>query len=223
MHQMPPMGGPTLPPAVPRRTSKLVPIVVSAGLGVGVFCGLLFGLGTHKSDAAEAVVALAPTQPAHGTNVKEKEEPPAPVPPQPAVSASAGSTAAAAVKQPEPPKLVKLTVIVHPEAAGAAAKIQIDGREVSGNSVDLPAETKSARVAVTAPGYHSQDKNVDVSGGDTTLEIELLKRAAPATGGGDKPSGRAPGSGGNGNSGNGGAGKSGGGGKKPAGGGLIDI
>jgi hypothetical protein len=46
------------PPQVKRGTSKAVPVVVSAGLAVGVFCGLLFGLGT--GDAVEAVAAPAP-------------------------------------------------------------------------------------------------------------------------------------------------------------------
>jgi hypothetical protein len=209
------MGGPE------RGTAKIVPVVVSAGLAVGVFCGLLFGLGTRRGNAAARAV---PAAPAHGTNVKEKVEPPAPEPPpQPSGATQAGSAAAGGsdAQQTESPKLVKLTVVVRPDAAGAVAKIQIDGKEVAGNSVELPAESKSAKVAITAPGYHSQDKIVDVSGGDTTLEIELLKRAAPApSSGADKPAGHAPASGGAGNSGSTGKGS---GSKKPAGGALIDL
>src|SRR5262245_62755761 len=34
-------------------TAKVVPVVVSAGLAIGVFCGLLFGLGTGKSATAD--------------------------------------------------------------------------------------------------------------------------------------------------------------------------
>ena len=56
----PPMGGPPTggPPTgqgmrpMRRGTSKAIPVVVSAGLAVGVFCGLLFGVGTGKSSAA---------------------------------------------------------------------------------------------------------------------------------------------------------------------------
>src|SRR5689334_22559791 len=52
-------GGPPMGPMgqmAPRRpvrqgTSKMVPVVVSAGLAIGVFCGLLFGLGTGKRSA----------------------------------------------------------------------------------------------------------------------------------------------------------------------------
>jgi hypothetical protein len=51
-----PVGAQPMPrPAVVRRgTSKAVPVVVSAGLAVGVFCGLLFGFGTGKEDQASA-------------------------------------------------------------------------------------------------------------------------------------------------------------------------
>src|SRR5512141_1040819 len=65
----PPMGGPpgmgAVPPQRPmkRGVSKAVPVVVSAGLAVGVFCGLLFGVGTGKKDAVAA--------PSKGTNAKD--------------------------------------------------------------------------------------------------------------------------------------------------------
>src|SRR3954468_14623016 len=51
-----PMGqGPqTMQRPIRRGTSKAVPVVVSAGLAVGVFCGLLFGVGTGKHDAQAA-------------------------------------------------------------------------------------------------------------------------------------------------------------------------
>ena len=52
---MPAMGQPQAasPPPKPvrRGTSKAVPVVMSAGLAVGVFCGLLFGLGTGSEGA----------------------------------------------------------------------------------------------------------------------------------------------------------------------------
>lgn len=65
----PPMGGPPMgaqPAPQPARkgTSKAVPIVVSAGLAIGTFCGLLFGLGTGDPGVAEA---------AKGNNVKKDE------------------------------------------------------------------------------------------------------------------------------------------------------
>src|SRR5262245_15092333 len=50
----PPMGGPPrgMQPPMRRGTSKAVPLVVSAGLAVGVFCGLLFGVGKKSAVAA---------------------------------------------------------------------------------------------------------------------------------------------------------------------------
>src|SRR5687768_3934095 len=64
----PPMGGPPQMQPPPRAqvvrkgTSKAVPIVVSAGLAIGTFCGLLFGLGTGAEDAI--------AEPSKGDNVK---------------------------------------------------------------------------------------------------------------------------------------------------------
>src|SRR4051794_5877643 len=45
----PPQSAPMMaqrPQVMRRGTSRAVPIVVSAGLAIGTFCGLLFGLGT---------------------------------------------------------------------------------------------------------------------------------------------------------------------------------
>src|SRR2546423_6128527 len=54
-------------PSRPARqgTSKAVPVVVSAGLAVGVFCGLLFGLGTGKAKASA---------PSSGSNIKKDDD-----------------------------------------------------------------------------------------------------------------------------------------------------
>src|SRR5436190_24020305 len=58
-----PMGGPQMggmpPRQVRRGTSKAVPVVVSAGLAVGVFCGLLFGVGTGKEASATPTASNA--------------------------------------------------------------------------------------------------------------------------------------------------------------------
>ncbi len=67
----PPMGGPPQmqPPraqVVRKGTSKMVPIVVSAGLAIGTFCGLLFGLGTGADEAI--------AEPSKGDNVKKDEK-----------------------------------------------------------------------------------------------------------------------------------------------------
>ena len=215
MGQMPPgMGGPPMggppggavqpPRPMKRGVSKAVPVVVSAGLAVGVFCGLLFGVGTGKKDAVAA--------PSKGTNAsKTAKEDTTPTTPagetqnkivptgqiQPkgmgsnvvvlngsgagsgagSAAAMAGSAAAVA------PKTTKVVIKVKPDAAASVAKIQIDGKEIEGSSIDVPADKKSVKIAVTASGYHSfEPKSYDVSGDDMTVEIELTKR-----GGGSSP------------------------------------
>jgi len=201
----PPMGAPPMQP-MRRGVSKAVPVVVSAGLAVGVFCGLLFGVGTGKKDAVAA--------PSKGTNHKEAKDdtPTTPVGEtqnkitptdkiQPkgmgsgvvvangsgagsgSATAMAGSAAGSAAAVA--PKTTKVVIKVKPDAAASVAKIQIDGKDIEGSSIDVPADKKSVKIAVTATGYHSfEPKSYDVSGDDMTVEIELTKRGG---GGGGSP------------------------------------
>jgi hypothetical protein len=192
----PPMGG--MPPGMQRPmrrgTSKAVPIVVSAGLAVGVFCGLLFGVG-KKSEA----VAAAPSS---GTDVKPAAEPakPDPVPPPAAGSAvvaagsaapAAGSAAPAAPAAPPvvEDKKIKLTVTLKPDAAMKDAKLYIDGKQVEGLTTELPADKIAVKVEVKSSGFRSVEKKIDLKGGDTAIEFEMAKRSS---GGGTTPSVRPP-------------------------------
>jgi len=198
------MGAQQMPRPMKRGTSKAVPVVVSAGLAVGVFCGLLFGVGTGKNQAQAA--------PATGNNVKKEEE----SKPDPnAAPAGLGATSTAPVKTPPaggtgpgapvvaqgsaatppPPtpsvpekKLMKLTIKIKPDGAATDAKISIDGTAITGISTDIPLDKKTVKVEVKSSGYHSAEKKLDVSEGDMTLEIELTKRSSGGgTGGGVKP------------------------------------
>jgi hypothetical protein len=188
--------------------SKAVPVVVSAGLAVGVFCGLLFGLGTGDPIAAAA--------PAKGNNVHAtSDDPSGPAPaglgatpagtppatgsvavaakgsgsanPVATATGSAGSAAGSGAGSGSAVALkavdtAKLTIEVEPAAAAAVAKIQIDGKDIMGTSIDLPADKKSVKVSVTATGFHSVDKKVDVTGGsETKVQLELTKRATGGT------------------------------------------
>src|SRR3954470_22176904 len=88
-----PGGAMQMPRPMRRGSPKIVPVVVSAGLAVGVFCGLLFGLGTGKSNASPA----GPVS----NGVKANEEPMAPQSVKsdvktPPVAAKAGSGSAVA-------------------------------------------------------------------------------------------------------------------------------
>lgn len=209
----PPMGGPpsmgAVPPPRPMRrgVSKAVPVVVSAGLAVGVFCGLLFGVGTGKkaalaapSTGSNAHAAKDDTTPPPAGETQNKVTPADKVQPMAtgsnavaatgsasgSATAMAGSAAGSAAVAP---KTTKVVIKVKPDAAASVAKIQIDGKEIEGSSIDVPADKKSLKIAVTAAGYHSfEPKSYDVSGDDMTVEIELTKRSgggSPGFGGTD--------------------------------------
>jgi hypothetical protein len=177
---------------------------MSAGLAVGVFCGLLFGVGKES----EAVAA----SPSTGTNVKKDPEakpepkaepatgaaaattpttpttptaetPPATTP-TPAPTVPAQGSAAVAAAPAAAAKTFKLTVTIKPEAAAKDAKLWIDGAAVDGMIAEVPADKKSVKVEVKASGYRSVDKKIDLAGGDTSVELEMAKRPA---GGGPAP------------------------------------
>lgn len=215
MGQMPPMGGAPqgaapMPRPVRRGTSKAVPVVVSAGLAVGVFCGLLFGVGSGKKEAAAAA-------PPSASNVKKEAEtnaapaglgastttpspgatttPPPTTPTTPTVTAAgsgsgaaagsgagAGSAATAAATTPaKVEKKVKLTITVKPEAAASIAKVTVDGAAIEGMSTEIAGDKKQVKVEVKAAGYRSAEKKIDLVGDELTLEIELSKRPAGGT------------------------------------------
>lgn len=213
MGQMPPgMGGPMGPPmgAVPqmrpirRGTSKAVPVVVSAGLAVGVFCGLLFGVGTGKEAALAAPSA---------SNVKkttEEEAKPEPgaapkglgatpaQPPPPKAGSGAGSGSAVAVAAAgsaavpaagsgagsakpavEEKKVIKLTFKLKPDSAAKDAKITIDGNDIEGLAGEIAGDAKKFKVEVKASGYRTLEKTFDVvsqPGDELQIQLELQKR-----------------------------------------------
>ncbi len=237
-HGGPPQGARTAMVSTPKRgTPKAVPVIVSAGLAVGVFCGLLFGLGTGTEVKA---AGNASEKKFVGTKIEGTEDtasttpnvtPPKSVTDGKAATPMTGSATAAAAgsgagsgsattvadgsgagSAVPTMKTAKLTVEIKPEAIASTAKIVIDGSEITTREFEITlgeAAKKEVRVLVKASGYKDVEQKVEVEG-DTTLKVELVKRSS---GGGlkrpDPP---------------GGSGKPGG--KKPGkkpGGGLIDI
>lgn len=232
------MGGPQGPGAMAmprharRGTSKMVPVVVSAGLAVGVFCGLLFGVGTGKKRSAAAPsasnvkkVAAADDEPAPQPGAAPKGLGATPtVSPKLPPSTSGGTSGAVATQgsaavvaqtsgTATPPvapvapvkKLLKLTFKVTPDAAAKSATVTIDGKPVSGLTTELAHDRKAVTYEIKADGYRSVDKKLDLLAGDEmTVEVELQKKS---TSGGVRPPRRPdrPTNAG------------------PAGGGLIDI
>ena len=195
------------PPRPPRQgTSKAVPVVVSAGLAVGVFCGLLFGLGTGDKASAEPPKTVTAVHKPDDAPVPVATKPTPPPPPPPKVvaagSGSAGSgggigsaTVALAGSAATPAaKAMKLTLTIEPDAAAQVAVISIDGKQITGMSTDVPLATKQIHVLVIATGFHSIDQKVDLKDGDeATVALKMVKRAA----GGPSPGFGGPSTGGN--------------------------
>ena len=240
---MPPMGQPqaAAPPPKPvrRGTSKAVPVVMSAGLAVGVFCGLLFGLGTGTEGAfasttgpvakSDEVPDVLKTPTAADGTAKKIEPAPAPVatPPPAATGSATGSAAPAAtgsaagsavpavattgsgagagsaapaatgsgagsatVVAAAPPapvdKTGKVKVEITPPAAQTGAKITVDGKEWTPDlAITLDASgKKTVEVVVTQSGFHELKTKADLTAGDNTVKVELVKRggSAPSTG-----------------------------------------
>lgn len=147
-----------------RRAPRAVPIVVSAGLAVGVFCGLLFGLGTGVTSAATELPPKALPNPP--TEVATAPEPRPPPPPPP---------------EPPPPSTIKVTVDITPRSAASNAKISIDGKALDGTSIEVPIESKSVRLSIAAEGFRSIDKSIELEGADTTIKQEMSKRRSVST------------------------------------------
>jgi len=217
MGGMPPQmgGGPRM---MKQGTSKAVPVVVSAGLAVGVFCGLLFGLGTGGEEATAAPATTETKDPTPKTSEVAEPFQPKPVPddPTPTIAkvgsaAPAGGSAAPAGGSAAPAiKMTKLIIEIKPDEAAAIAKITVDGKELPATSdFELgDAAKKKVKVVIKAAGFRDVTHEGDVEGSETKFSLEMQKKPKPTggtlprpeTGNGKKPP---PG------------------GKKP--GGLIDI
>lgn len=202
--------GPTQMGRPPRRgTSKAVPIVVSAGLAVGVFCGLLFGVG-KKSEAVAAASgsndkAGDAAKPDHGSATGSASTHTMHAQTTTAAGSGAGTTdgsgsatgatagsavaatgsgsgSGSATPTVTAPRTIKLTVTVKPEGAAESARLIIDGKPVEGMTAELPADKKTVRVEVKANGYRSVDKKIDIAGPKTAIELEMSKRSSSSGG-----------------------------------------
>jgi len=202
MMQPPPMGNGAAPRVVRRGTSKAVPVVVSAGLAIGVFCGLLFGVGLDDDEAT-----ASPTTHASATQTEKKTDGDVPAPFQPerkdvkvpslapipvkdgsgsgsgsgsAAGTGSGSGSAATVPA-APTKVVgTLKIEIKPESATKNAKISIDGKEIEGDSyeLDLTEAAKAAKPAADGkpPEVKKEVKVVVKASGyrDHTSKVEIV-------------------------------------------------
>jgi hypothetical protein len=238
MGPMGPMGPMGMQP-VRQGTSHIVPVVVAAGLAVGVFCGLLFGLGTRHDAAAPSRGStgakqseesqIQSAQVSMGTKLPDR---PRPATGSAAVATgSAGSAATAAgsntggAGSAAGPGPGKLKVEIQPDSAAQAAKVLVDGIQITGTEVDIPFDPgvarKTVKVVVRVPGYKDMEKAIEVeSDGSASLSFDLKGvRVTPAPDDGGKAGGNAGGGGTGGGAGSSASGGSSGGGAGTGGGG----
>lgn len=178
MGQPPQMQQPPRGPKVTRNgTSRAVPVVVSAGLAVGVFCGLLFGVGIPEEATAG---------PSKGNNVKAAEPDTTPTPTASASTATKPATKPATATVPATGttagsgSAVAATAIGTTAGSGATPATKPAAGAGSGSAtptvaaapavrkVKLIVEIKPDTVAATAK--ITVDKK-DIEGGTTELEI----------------------------------------------------
>lgn len=199
--QSAPMQAQPQPRPVKRGTSKAVPIVVSAGLAIGTFCGLLFGLGTgdvvaavpsHATNADKLVAEVDPK--ASPADFKPVDKPKSTTPPPasgsgsaaPAAgsgSAAAGSGSAAAgsgsaAPAAAPAVKAKVTIGLNPDTAMKAAVITVDGTEIKDGVTELTLDAgqpkKSVKIVVKSPGFKDTEKTIEIDG-DTKIDMDLVK------------------------------------------------
>jgi hypothetical protein len=185
-----------------------VPVVVSAGLAVGVFCGLLFGVGTGKHSEAAPEKASNNVKRADDSFTPESMANPnvkipdknAPKAGSNAVAANAGSAGSAAGAGAAPadtgPKPTKLIVEIKPDAAAQNAKVFVDGKQIDGMTADIaldPGTTKKmVKVLVKAQGFKDIEQDVEAEGESVNLKFELSKgrsSSSNASSQGSTPSG----------------------------------
>jgi hypothetical protein len=222
-------------------TSHIVPVVVAAGLAVGVFCGLLFGLGTRHEfvpsrgstgakQSAESQIQTA--QVSMGTRLPDP--PRTATGPAGSAAVATGSAAPAAgtgsntgsAGSAAAPGPGKLKVEIQPDSAAQAAKVLVDGIQIAGTEVNIPFDPgvtkKSVKVVVRVPGYKDMEKVIEVeSEGSAAISFDLKgvrviaddgnKAAGGNPGGSSAAGGGSSGAAGTGGGGTGGGGTGGGG------------
>ena len=240
---------PMQPPMPQRRgTPKAVPIIVSAGLAVGVFCGLLFGLGTGTEEAKADTTpkdkkfvgteikdnsagdhptveagnpAAPPKSVLDGTKVTGTMKEPKPSP-SPSASPAAGSAGAAPIattgSAATVAKVTKVTISLKPDTI-KDAKITIDGAEAKDGVLEVPLGDKEKKeVAVLIKAPGFKDFDKKMEVEGTEMKIEAELTKAHSSGGGVNAPKRPDLPGGKGS-----GTKKGGSTTKKGGGGLIDI
>jgi len=185
-----PMGAPPRAQVVRQGTSRAVPVVVSAGLAIGVFCGLLFGLGIDKDEAVAATTTSAPTKKKTDTDVPEPFQPTtAKVPPKAAVATpAAGSNTAtppAAGSNTTPPAAGSNTAATKPPTAGAgSATIAAVVKPTGKLTIEVMPEAiaKTAKITVDGKELEGNVFEIDLSDVKSEPKKKTVKVVVKASG-----------------------------------------
>jgi hypothetical protein len=150
-----------------RGTSRALPIMVAAGLAVGVCGGLVLVLGTGESDAASKKPAVTGKDKDKGTSGDEQVAvvtPDAAVPPPPPDAA------------PEPRTR---KVMIRFEVEPPEAELSVDGKAITDGAymIELEREeTKTVAIEAKASGY-KPFKGEHTIAGNAVVPVTLEKRA----------------------------------------------
>jgi hypothetical protein len=154
-----------------RGTSRALPIMVAAGLAVGVCGGLVLVLGTGESDAASkkpVVPAVSDETKDKGTSGDEQVAvvtPDAAVPPPPPDAA------------PEP-RTRKVTIRFDVEPA--EAEVSVDGKAITDGTYTIELEreeTRTVAIEAKASGYKTFKSEHTIAGNDE-IPVKLEKRSS---------------------------------------------
>jgi hypothetical protein len=180
-----PTPGPSRAAEPPRRKprSKALPIVVSTGLAVGVFAGLMIIRGTGEEGQGDKDTAATLPLADAGVAPPDAAPPDAGPPPDAASPPDAG------------PPTATLTFTIEPPVAELDGfSLEVDGQPVEGTShtVTLPFDARNQRVQIVAKasGYYSKRLRETIEpDGEKAVEIKLYKRKS----GGDDSGGTSSG------------------------------
>jgi hypothetical protein len=173
-----PMGNPMMggPPGMRpshqqmrRGTPKAVPVMVSAGLAIGVFCGLLFGLGTGEDDAQADTTKEKKFVGTKIDGTDESATTPGAVGPTPPKSVTDGTLATGTIKEPKGSAAGSAT-------AGAAQGSAAGTTAGSAATVVPPPTVKMAKLVISLKPDTVKDAKITVDGTEVqnnTLEVSL--------------------------------------------------
>ncbi len=159
--QQPPRG----PNVAKSGTSRAVPVVISAGLAVGVFCGLLFGVGIPED---------ANAGPSTGNNAKPAETDTTPTPTPTASSSTA-------TKPPPPVAATKPATPTTAPATGSGSAATTASAGTTTGSAGTTAGSGSAATTGAKPVAGAGSATPTVAAAPVLKKVKLIVEVKPDT------------------------------------------